>query len=266
VLARPLLGVTIPAAAAVLLLGGTAAAAVTLPLHAAHRNTTAAGFGTHSCDQIPAGLQGGSSDGFVFVLPGNDASFVSLSLSFRNTGGSTVPITIPNPADAYPDGITTNGTSKAWVVVPAGWTLLDGSAVVDNNETKADDFNLTHTCVGTPSSPSPSKSPSTSPSTSASPSASASPSTSVSGTPESSTLPSVTATPSPATSTPGGGGSLPVTGVALSGTLLTGVALVAGGAALLAVRRRRLTPAFVADPDAGADPGADTEQPEEGRP
>jgi LPXTG-motif cell wall-anchored protein len=241
------------ALAALLLSGGTAAASITLPLHAAHRNTTAAGFSTHSCDQIPDALRGGGSDGWVFVLPANDADFVSLSLKFRDTGGTEVTIAVPNAADSYPDGIATNGTSKAWVVVPAGWTLLDGTAVVDNDKTKADDFNLTHTCPGTPGTPSTSPSTSTSPSgsTSASPDESGSPSSSPSGSVEASVPPTVT----PAPSTPGGGGgSLPVTGVAITGTVVTGGALVAAGAALLAVRRRRMRLAFVADPDASSGP------------
>ncbi|MER7004375.1 hypothetical protein ABT297_15200 [Dactylosporangium sp. NPDC000555] len=274
-LVRPLVLATVPAAAAVLLFAGTASAAVSRPLHSPHRNTTAAGFkGEHKCDQIPVANRGAGRDGFVFVLPKNDAVFVNLNLSFRDTGGNTVPITIPNELDAYPDGITTNGASKAWIVVPSGWTLLDGSALVSNDKTKADFFNLSHTCVGGAASPSPSKSPSKSPSaspstsssTSTSPSASestsespsASPSTSGSGTPEASTEPSQTPSPSDSASTPvggGGGGGLPVTGVAVGGTALAGAALVAGGVALLAVRRRRAQLAFVADPD--AHPSAD---------
>src|SRR6185312_392593 len=106
--------------------------------------------------------------------------------------GSQVTISIPNPADPYPDGIRTNGASKAWVVVPSGWTLLDGSATVDNDKTKADDFNLTHTCVGSGGSPSPSPSPSPTRSPSASPSPSGAPSASPSASPS----PSRSASPS----------------------------------------------------------------------
>jgi len=236
------------AAFAALLAAAPAAASTTLPLHSAHRGTTAAGFDNHSCDQIPVANQGPNSDGFVFVLPGNDAHFLTLTLSFRTTGGSQVTVSIPNPSDAYPDGITTNGASKAWVVVPSGWTLLDGTATVDNDKTKANFFNLTHTCVGSggsPSpSPSPSKSPSSSPSPSHSPSASPSASPSQSGSPSpsgSGTVEGSSAAASP--STPGGGGNgggnLPVTGVALTGITLTGAALIAGGAVVLLMVRRR---------------------------
>jgi uncharacterized membrane protein YgcG len=238
------------AAFAALLAAAPAAASIMLPLHAAHRGTTAAGFGSHSCDQIPAADRGPNSDGFVFVLPGHDAHFLTLTLAFRTTDGDHVTVSIPNPSDAYPDGITSNGTSKAWVVVPSGWTLLDGTATVDNDKTKADDFNLTHTCVGSggsPSpSPSPSKSPSVSPSPSCSPSASppASPSPSHSASPSGSGTVEGSSAASESPSVPGGGGNgggggLPVTGVALTGITLTGAAMVAGGAALLFMVRRR---------------------------
>ena len=253
---------------AALLAAAPAAASTTLPLHAAHRGTTAAGFGTHSCDQIPTADQGPNSDGFVFVLPGHDAHFLTLTLIFRTTGGNQITVSIPNPSDSYPDGITSNGTSKAWVVVPSGWTLLDGTATVDNDKTKADDFNLTHTCVGSggsPSpSPSPSKSPSASPTPSCSPSASppASPSPSGSASPSSSGTVEGSSAASTSPSVPagggnGGGGGLPVTGVALTGMTITGAVMVAGGAMLLMmVRRRNQTPGASADPTA-PEPTAD---------
>src|SRR5690348_5708045 len=101
-LGRPLRGLR-----SLLFLAGTAfaavvaaapvAASITLPLHAAHRGTTAAGFGSHSCDQIPAADQVANSDGFVFVLPGHDAHFLTLTLMFRTTGGNQVVVSIPNP-------------------------------------------------------------------------------------------------------------------------------------------------------------------------
>jgi LPXTG-motif cell wall-anchored protein len=46
-------------------------------------------------------------------------------------------------------------------------------------------------------------------------------------------------TPGTTTSTPGGGGDLPKTGVGLTGLVLTGLALTIGGAALLFFRRKR---------------------------
>jgi hypothetical protein len=241
-----------------LLAATPASASSTLPLHSAHRGTTAAAFGNHSCDQIPVANQGPNSDGFVFVLPGNDAHFLTLTLTFRTIGGSQITVSIPNPSDPYPDGITTNGASKAWVVVPSGWTLLDGSATVDNETTKAKFFNLTHTCVGSggsPSpSPSPSKSPSSSPSPSHSPSASPTSSPSQSGSPSPSGSGQVegssaaSASPSAPGGAGSGSGSLPVTGVALTGMTIAGAALIAGGATvLLMVRRRNQSPTVLGD-------------------
>jgi LPXTG-motif cell wall-anchored protein len=68
------------------------------------------------------------------------------------------------------------------------------------------------------------------PSESESPSPSSSPSASSSPTAEPS---------SPGTSTSTSGGSLPVTGTAITGIVIAGVALIGGGAALLFLRRRR---------------------------
>ncbi|MDG6105570.1 LPXTG cell wall anchor domain-containing protein [Dactylosporangium aurantiacum] len=255
---RKLPRILVPAGAALaaVLAAAPAAASVTLPLHSAHRGATAAGFGTHSCDQIPGQYQGAGADGFVFVLPGNDASFVSLTLKFQPVAGGEVTVHIADASDPYPDGILNDkGTSKAWVVVPAGWKLLDGSAVVDNDATKADDFNLTHTCPATTTSPSPSPSPTKSASPSPSTSQSTSPSPSDSGSVEgSSAVPSGTVTPGPGGGGGGGGGSLPVTGVALTSMTLTAAGLIAAGVALLMVRRRRELPTFVADgPEQGPD-------------
>jgi len=84
---RPLLLLAGTAFAA-LLAAAPAAASITLPLHAAHRGTTAAGFDNHSCDQIPAADRNANSDGFVFVLPGHDAHFLTLTLTFRTTAGA----------------------------------------------------------------------------------------------------------------------------------------------------------------------------------
>jgi LPXTG-motif cell wall-anchored protein len=246
---------------AALLTATPAAAATTLPLHSAHRGSTAAGFSSKSCDQIPGSHQGAGSDGFVFVLPGNDAGFVSLTLKFQPAAGGEVTVHITDASDPYPDGIINDkGTSKAWVVVPAGWKLLDGTATVDNDATKADDFNLTHTCPGGGSTPSPSPSVSPSPSASVSPSTggSGSPSPSDSGSVEgSSAVPSGTVTPTPGGGGGGGGGGgLPVTGVALTSMTMTAAGLIAAGVALLMVRRRRDLPTFVADgpAPAGDDP------------
>jgi LPXTG-motif cell wall-anchored protein len=245
-LARILL-VTASAAMAVLIAGGTASATVTLPLHSSHKGVVASQFASGDCakdgEVPPAG-----SDRWVFVLPRNDAHFVSLTLTFKTPDGTTVTVKIPDASDPYPDAITTNGTSKAWVILPSGWTLLDGSAEV-SGPTSATFFNLTHTCLGAVSSPSPSTSPSPSSSASPSPSESPSASTSVSASGSSS------GNPSGSGSAPGGGGAsessgspapgfspasgLAKTGTAMGALVLTGVVAALMGAALVWFRRRR---------------------------
>ncbi len=237
------LAVTAPAVIGVLTAAGTAAATVTLQLHSSHQGVLATQFVSPDCakdgDVPPPG-----TDKWVFVLPKNDAEFVSLSVSFKTLGGTTTTIAIPDGADAYPDGITSNGTSRAWVITPSGWTLLDGSAVL-SGPTKAEFFNLTHTCIGASTTPTPSapSSPSGSPSTSASASTSPSTSASVSG------GASEAGSPSPSTSTAlaSNNGSLPLTGAAIGGLVLTGLTAVGLGAAVLWLRRRRDTPEFTAE-------------------
>jgi hypothetical protein len=235
------------ASAGALLIAGTASAATVVPLHDAHRNTTAAGFSTHSCAQIPGTTAPAGSDGWVFVLPKNDADFISLTLQYRTSAGTTTTLTIPNANDPYPDAITANGASKAWIVLPAGWTLLDGSAAV-SNDTKATFFNLTHTCPGTPSesgspskSPSKSHSPPRSPSESVSPSDSASPSDSVSPSGSHTKSPKPSSSPTTPGSVGGSSGGLPRTGAPVLAMFVVGAGAVTSGAALLllSLRRRR---------------------------
>jgi hypothetical protein len=241
--------VTLAATAAALLTAGAAAAATTIPLHDAHRGAVAGTFGDRSCAQIPGGASAGK-DGWVFVLPRNDADFVALTLTFRTGAGTTATVRVPDASDPYPDGITTNGTSKAWVQLPAGWVLLDGTAEV-SGATKAPFFNLTHTCPGSPgASPQPSASPL--PSGKPSPSASSSPSASTPSSPSpsvSETSPAASASPTPAVGT-AGGGRLPVTGTSLVGlVLIGGSGLLAGLILLIAqgFRRRRGDTVFTAE-------------------
>jgi LPXTG-motif cell wall-anchored protein len=155
-------------------------------------------------------------DVWVFVLPGNTADFVSVTATFGPNG----KLTIPADGGAIVDD---KGTSKAWITTPAGWTLTAATAVITGTDTQ---FNLTHTCAASGSStPTPGTG-------TPGPTASATPGPTASGT----ATPGPGATPSAGT---GGSGGLPVTGSAVTGMVLTGGALVAGGVALLTLRRRR---------------------------
>jgi LPXTG-motif cell wall-anchored protein len=227
------------AAAAVLAGWATASPALadtTVTVNPGNVPTTAAGYGTHDCDENFGGGPHKDADVWVFVPPGNHdrtGDFVSVAATFGPNG----TLTIPADGGAV---VTDKGASKAWITTPAGWTLTGASAVITGTAAK---FNLTHTCPaggGQTSSPSPK------PSDSASPSPSATGGTNGGG----SGVPTGGATDGGSGGSSGGGsGSLPVTGTAMTGVALTGVALVAGGIALLVARRRREAPAFTAGDD-----------------
>lgn len=237
----------IVAAACAALAPGLAAQATdsttTIPVHASQVPTTAAGFDGHSCANIKPGASE-TLDGWVFVLPGKGGAFQSLTLTFKETDGSTTTVSVP------PSGgiLTDNGTSKAWVQTPKGWTLTAGTAVITGSSPQGY-FNITHTCpaTGPKPTPSPSKSHSPSPSpsgpaesASTSPSGSASASASASSPATGSTSASPSTAGAVATSPAANSGTgLPVTGVALTGFVVAGLALVGVGTVLVLARRRR---------------------------
>ncbi|MFC7484688.1 LPXTG cell wall anchor domain-containing protein [Luedemannella flava] len=162
------------------------------------------------------------------------STFVSITATF-DTGSGTATRSIP------PDGqIVFNGTSKGYTTTPAGWKLTGATAVV----TKAEPFFvLTHTCpagVAT-TAPTTTKPPTTTavPTTGTVPTSGSTTSAPVTTTGVAQTSAAVTTGVAPATSAPGSDGGLPVTGSAVGGLVAVGVGLVAAGAALLFLRRRR---------------------------
>lgn len=189
-----------------------ASAATTSPIHLnpGQQGKTAAAF-TNSCGQVPGGRQSGL-DGWVFVLPGNQGTLVSLHVTFND---GTRDIVVDIPGRSYPNGFATNGTDKAYVVLPAGWTIVSGTGTAINP--KGDKFNVTHVCRsggGSESSPTPSKS-----------SGGDSGGGGLAG--------------SGGGAGNGSGGSLPITGTAVGGLVLLGLGLVAAGVTMLVLRRRR---------------------------
>jgi LPXTG-motif cell wall-anchored protein len=189
----------------------------TAHLNAGQRSSTASDF-DDSCDNIPAKDVQPGTDGWVFVLPDESATLVSLHLTFND---GTKDVTIDIPGTSYPNGFARQGADKAWVVLPAGWTLVDGTAQVEN--ASKDFFNVTHVCQNSESSPTPS-----------------SPSS---------------GSPTPGGGTNGGnggsgGGSLPITGAPAATLAGVGLVLVGAGIALLIARRRRDGDAPGSAPDA----------------
>lgn len=241
------------AATAVLALAAPAWASSVALLNGAHVGAKAGTF-QQECQDPRFGDRPTDQDGWHFVLPTKRAGdFQTLTLTFTDTAGSSVTVSVPNPADAYTDFLVANGggdkqVKHAYLFTPAGWTLTGGSAQVSG---EGERFNLSHTCAGTgaTSSPTPTTPPTTTPPTTTPPgTASPTPSESTTATPSGSVTPTDSTSPS---ETPGGstsasgiagggdsGGNLPLTGVAVTSFALTGVALIAGGA-LLMMRRRR---------------------------
>ncbi|WP_433118979.1 LPXTG cell wall anchor domain-containing protein [Micromonospora sp. CA-246542] len=240
------------AATAVLALAAPAWASSVALLNGAHVGAAAGTF-HQECQDPRFGERPTDQDGWHFVLPTKRAGdFQTLTLTFKDTAGSSVTVTVPNAADAYTDFLVANGggdkqVKHAYLFTPAGWTLTGGSAQVSG---EGDRFNLSHTCAGTgaTSSPTPTTAaPTTTPPATASPTPSESTTATPSGsvTPTDSTSPSGSVTPGGSASASGiaggggdSGGNLPLTGVAVTSFALTGVALIAGGA-LLVMRRRR---------------------------
>ncbi|MEU3451656.1 LPXTG cell wall anchor domain-containing protein [Streptomyces thermolilacinus] len=203
------------------------------------------GFG--NCADIPA-----DQDGWHFVLPGKDAHFVKLTVTFE-PGGQQVVTDFGPPSDKH-----------AYVASAPGAKLT--SVVAEVKGGSLDKFNLSHTCPasttpsenpsGTPSE-NPSGTPSENPSENPSEDPSGTPSENPSGTPSEnpSATPSETpGTPSPSETTPGGTaptatpsasegattGDLAETGSSAPvGALAAAAALLVGGGAFLVMRRRK---------------------------
>lgn len=149
-------------AATALFVGWSSAAhaAVVIPLKATQVPTTAAAF-NQECTGPFASLPAGR-DGWHFVTNGS-TSFQSVTLTFD--GGVVGPITSLDPA-APSSGTGWSGylvavgnppvNRHAYVFVTAGWTLLSGTASVTPDTAAGQDFELSHTCAGTPTTPTPS--------------------------------------------------------------------------------------------------------------
>ncbi|MFI6227793.1 hypothetical protein ACIBCR_10825 [Micromonospora echinospora] len=198
--------------------GAPAAAQTTIDIDPGSTNKTA----TEVRQECSPGLGGGpyvGQDVWVFNLPGDPqltGVFESVTATFDTPNGP-LTVTIPDDGGAI---VNNMGTSKAWIILPAGYTLLDATAVISGS---ADFFVLTHTCAALQPTPTP--------------------------TPTGQPTPTATPTQPPTpTSTPSGQPTptkthLPVTGDSSISTLVPlltlGMASIVTGAALLCLRRRR---------------------------
>jgi hypothetical protein len=210
------------AAAAVLAFAAPAAANSTIDINSGNVPKLAKDA-TQDCRSQGPG-QFSDADTWVFVLPDKDlGTFVSITAHFTEPPAATphdVTITAAVDTGSFDQGGA--DTAKAWITTPAGWTLTGASAevtgTIDPEAQPTPKFNLTHACAagGVTPSPTPTK-------------------PDDGGDDETPTPPATT----PAVTPPGDGGSLPVTGVALTGIITAGVLLAGGGAALLVVHRRK---------------------------
>jgi hypothetical protein len=119
--------------------------------------TTASEFKPNSCENIPPGDISNTEDGWVFVLPasaGAEGNFISVTAFFEDGDGD------PQELNTGDDGgiVDGSGDNKAYIVSPAGWTLIGAEAEVEDPDDDAF-FNLTHTCPGKPGNGGPGKGP-----------------------------------------------------------------------------------------------------------
>ncbi len=220
---RSVLTVAATSGAALVLLGTSALAATTISIKSAQVPVQASAFAEHDdCDFAGAPTSSTSMWGWHFVLPGGDATFVTLTATFETAGEVTLP---------GPDGMFVQDGKGAVVYTATDDTLTGAVATIDGT-TPQGYFVLSHTCLpGT--SPTPSVSASVTPSVSASASETASASSSVSATsltnsPSDSISPSVLGVKQTR-----GTGTLPATGWSPVVLLVLAGTLVGGGVLLL---------------------------------
>jgi LPXTG-motif cell wall-anchored protein len=125
-----------------LLLGGTPAlAAQTISIDPDDVPTTAADA-PQFC--YPGGGPFPDEETWVFDLSGDPETsgvFQSLSTTFSTPGGT---VTRPIPASPDSEIVDFEGVSRAFIRLPADWTLTGATAVISGT---ADDFVLAHTCA-----------------------------------------------------------------------------------------------------------------------
>jgi LPXTG-motif cell wall-anchored protein len=223
------------------------------PLHQSGQHILASspGYNGDDCNGVTAD---GDEDIWVFVWPGNEkvGDITSVTIGWDVDGDHDVDQTRSYPG---PDAtLITTGTPKVAFVTPAGWRLEEGSSSVTGH-TSHGVFNLTHTCAGEEEPPcdpaeegcvpppdDPCITDPEAPECNPDPCETAGipaftdqqPDPCATTTTETTT--ETTTTHATTTTTRGG---LPQTGASLTGMIAAGIALVAAGATILFLRRRR---------------------------
>lgn len=147
-----------------LLVSSAAHAAKVVPLKSEHTNVTAEGFETHECTGPFEDLEP-NEDGWHFILPdsvGDDFTSVTITFSGGVVAGPITSTDANNPDSGsgwvgFLDATGSGDVKHAYVITtPAGLTLLSGTSLVEPTTPAGGEFNLSHTCPGTPATPSPS--------------------------------------------------------------------------------------------------------------
>ncbi len=126
---------------------GPASAATDVNLQKSHEGKTASEFQSQEDD---CGNDAGE-DGWHFVAPSN-AEFTSMTLTFDLLEGPDLVVMLDdNPDTEFGKPDDPDDNNHAYVVTPAGATLLSGTATVAQDDIQHDFFVLSHTCPGEPS-------------------------------------------------------------------------------------------------------------------
>ncbi|GAA1645279.1 hypothetical protein [Catellatospora bangladeshensis] len=103
---------------------------------------TAADFATRDCSPLYGGGPLAGQDVWVFDLPGDHmvtGDFTSVQATFTVPDGGEVTASVPDEGGS----IVLEETSRAWIALPAGWTLTGAKAEVSGS---AESFTLAQTC------------------------------------------------------------------------------------------------------------------------
>lgn len=138
------------------LIGTAAWADAPATLRSGQAPTTAVAFAAHACDPDLGGGPYAAQDVWSFVLPDRGRRFVALTAGFDTSGDGVVDATLNVATSGGTQDDT--GTSKAWLVAPAGATLVTASAVVTGDAAGGITFTINRTCPAG-AAPSPSVSP-----------------------------------------------------------------------------------------------------------